>query len=121
MSTQNGTGPNLYFAVADGPALATEQDALDLLGEIYGKEIDVIVVPAQRFTPEFYDLSSRLAGHFFQKMQNYRVRLVVLGDITVHIAASKALGDFVRETNRIGHHLFVADRAELGDKLRAPA
>lgn len=118
MSTENITGLNLYFAVADGPALATEQDALDLLGETYGKEIDVIIVPAHRFTPEFYDLSSRLAGHFFQKMQNYRVRLVILGDISVHIAASKALRDFVGETNRLGHHLFANDRAELEDRLR---
>lgn len=118
MSTENFTGFNLYFAVNDGPALATEQDALDLLGETYGKEIDVIVVPAHRFPPEFYDLSSRLAGHFFQKMQNYQARLVVLGDISVHTAASKALGDFVGETNRLGHHLFAIDRAELEDKLR---
>lgn len=118
MSTENNAGVDLYFAATDGPALATEQDALDLLGEIYGMEIDVIVIPAHRFRSEFYDLGSRLAGHFFQKMQNYRVRLVILGDITVHLAASKALRDFIAETNRIGHHLFVADRAELDDKLR---
>jgi len=118
MNTENSTGLDAYFAATDGPALATEQDALDLLGEIYGKEVDVIVVSAHRFTPEFYDLSSRLAGHFFQKMQNYRVRLVILGDISDHIAASNALHDFVGETNRIGHHLFVADWAELEGKLR---
>ncbi|MGK6317115.1 DUF4180 domain-containing protein [Neorhizobium sp. DT-125] len=118
MSIENITGLNLYFAATDGSALATEQDALDLLGETYGKEVDVIVVPTSRFTPEFYDLSSRLAGHFFQKMQNYRMRLVILGDISVYTTASKALRDFVAETNRIGHHLFATDRAELENKLR---
>lgn len=118
MSTENGTGLSLYFVDTDGPVFGTEQDALDLLGQTYGKEIDVIVVPANRFSPDFYDLSSRLAGHFFQKMQNYRMRLVILGDISVPMAASEALRDFVSETNRMGHHLFVAERTELEDKLR---
>lgn len=108
---------NLFFAADDGPALASEQDALDLLGEIYGREIDVIVVPVGRFTPQFFQLSSKQAGHFFQKMQNYRVRLVILGDISAYTASSKALQDFVAETNRIGHHLFAADRSEIEAKL----
>lgn len=67
MSTENGTGLSLYFVDTDGPVFGTEQDALDLLGQTYGKEIDVIVVPANRFSPDFYDLSSRLAGHFFSE------------------------------------------------------
>lgn len=108
---------NLFFAVAKGPALASEQDALDLLGETYGREIDVIVVPAGRFTPQFFQLSNKQAGHFFQKMQNYRVRLVILGDISAHTTSSKALQDFVSETNRIGQHLFAADRSEMEAKL----
>jgi hypothetical protein len=62
----------LYFAAGEGSSLATEQDALDLLGETYGQEIDMIVVPVQRFPSSFFDLSTRQAGHFFQKMQNYR-------------------------------------------------
>ena len=112
---------NLYFADAEGPALSNEQDALDLLGETYGQEIDVIVVPAGRFTPQFFQLTSKLAGHFFQKMQNYQARLVILGDISAHAVKSKALQDFVRETNRLGHHLFAADRSELEARLTRKA
>lgn len=118
MNTERFKGLNLFLAAADGPALASEQDALDLLGETYGTDTDVIVVPAVRFAPAFFDLSSRLAGHFFQKLQNYRMRLVILGDISVHVARSQALADFISETNRSGHHLFAADRAALESGLR---
>lgn len=108
---------NLYFAHTQGPSLASEQDALDLLGEIYGTEAEIIVVPVHRFSPAFFDLSNRQAGHFFQKMQNYRIRLFVLGDMSGPIKRSKALSDFVGETNRIGYHLFAADLADLEARL----
>lgn len=117
METERLGNLNLYFAAAEGPALASEQDALDLLGETYGCEIDVIVVPVGRISPQFFQLSSKQAGHFFQKMQNYRARLVILGDISAYAASSKALQDFVVEANRIGHHLFVANRSEMVTRL----
>lgn len=117
MSIEQVSGLNLHFAAGEGPTLASEQDALDLLGETYGMDADMIVVPVNRFSPEFFDLSSRQAGHFFQKMQNYRVRLVILGDVAAPLARSKALRDFVAETNRAGHHLFVPDRAALEARL----
>lgn len=103
-----------------GPALSSEADALDVIGQTYGSEIDAIIIPAERFAPEFFTLSTRLAGGFMQKFQNYRMRLVVLGDIGAHMAQSQALADFVGETNRVGRHLFVADRAALVDRLKAP-
>jgi len=117
MSTERINGLTLFFVAAQGSALCSEQDALDLLGETYGTETDMIVVPANRFTPEFFDLSTRLAGHFFQKLQNYQMRLAIVGDIDDHVARSSALRDFVGETNRRGHHLFVADRAALSAAL----
>ena len=116
-STETEAGLKLYFASHEGPALATEQDALDLLGEIYGQEIDMIVVPAARFPSSFFDLGTRRAGHFFQKMQNYRTRLAIMGDISAYLSASKALNDFVGEVNRGGHHMFVADRSGLSRRL----
>ncbi|GGA59231.1 DUF4180 domain-containing protein [Pelagibacterium lentulum] len=45
-------------------------------------------------------------------MQNYRMGLVMLGDISGQIARSKAFSEFVGEINRIGYHLFAADRSE---------
>jgi hypothetical protein len=113
MSTKSFNDTVVFFVSGAGPALKTEQDALDLLGETYGTETALIAVPAGRFAPSFFDLSTKEAGHFFQKLQNYQMRLAILGDISTHVGNSKALRDFVGETNRIGHHLFVADEAAL--------
>ena len=116
-SIESVAGLRLYFASCDGPALATEQDALDLLAETYGQEVDMIVVPVERFASSFFDLRTRQAGHFFQKMQNYRARLAIMGDISGHASGSRVLNDFVGETNRTGHHMFVDDRVELTERL----
>lgn len=113
MTTEAHGGLVLFFVAARGPALASEQDALDLIGATYGTQTDVLVVPAERFAPQFFDLATRQAGLFFQKLQNYRLRLVILGDVSSHVARSKALRDFVTETNRTGHHLFAADREAM--------
>lgn len=117
MSTQTFNGTVVFLVPAEGPALSSEQDALDLLGETYGTEATMIAVPAGRFAASFFDLSTRQAGHFFQKLQNYQMRLAVLGAISRYTEASKALRDFVRETNRVGQHLFVASEADLAAAL----
>lgn len=117
MSTEGISGVAVFFVAAQGPALSSEQDALDLLGETYGSEAEMIAVPAGRFAPAFFDLSTTLAGHFFQKLQNYQMRLAIVGDITGAVSRSTALRDFVAETNRRGHHLFVDNRAALVSAL----
>lgn len=107
----------VFFVPAAGPTLGSEQDALDLLGETYGTQAAMIAVPASRLSPSFLDLSTKQAGHFFQKLQNYGMRLAIVGDISARTEESKALRDFVTETNRIGHHLFVADEVALAAAL----
>jgi hypothetical protein len=100
-----------------GPPLGSEADARDILGEAFGADATVIVIPLQRLDPQFLVLGSRLAGEFYQKMQNYGRRLVVLGDISQHTSMSRALHDFVYETNKVGNHLFVPDRTALSAAL----
>ncbi len=97
----------------NGPLLGSERDATDILSEAFSSDAGVIVVPVERFDPEFFRLRSGLAGGFIQKLQNYDCRLVVIGDIAAAIAESTALRDFIYETNKTGRHLFVADRAAM--------
>lgn len=113
MNTERINSQNLFYVSEQGALLASEQDALDLLGQVYGRETDIIVVPAHRFSQEFFNLSNKQAGHFFQKMENYRMRLIVLGDISGPMARSNALRDFVREINHAGHHYFASDQADM--------
>ena len=102
---------------AAGPALGSDRDASDVLSEAFSADATVVVMPAERLDPSFFELRSGLAGGFFQKMQNYERRLVILGDIAAQTAASKSLHDFVFETNRHGNHLFAPDRETMLARL----
>lgn len=54
-----------------------------------------------------------------QKFANYRLRLVILGDVSAHVKRSEAFADFVREANRGDQLWFAADVAALDEKLSA--
>ncbi|WNV86532.1 DUF4180 domain-containing protein [Umezawaea sp. Da 62-37] len=96
---------------ADGPLLSTEQDAVDVIGEMWSRDADTVVVPVERLDEGFWTLSTRIAGGIIGKFVGYRVRLVVVGDIADRLAASDTLSAFVHEINR-GHEVsFVAEFA----------
>jgi hypothetical protein len=115
IETINGTRVAFY----DGPPIASEADANDIIGATYGLEVDVIAVPAERFVDDFFWLRSGLAGAVLQKLQQYGFRFAVLGDISRFTAESPSLRDLVHESNRHGQTLFLADRAALEARLSA--
>jgi hypothetical protein len=101
----------------DGRKLSGGDTALDLIGDAMGCHAEVVAVPVERVADEFFDLRSGAAGDVVQKFVNYRIRLVIVGDIASRVAAADALRDFVREANRGTQTWFVADRAELEERL----
>ncbi|UOE45655.1 DUF4180 domain-containing protein [Agromyces larvae] len=103
----------------DGPLMSSSDDTNDLIGDAWANRCDTVAVPVARLDPRFFDLASGLAGTVAQKFVNYRLRLVVVGDITAHEAASRALRDWVRESNRGDHIWFLPDDAALAERLRA--
>jgi hypothetical protein len=101
-----------------GPLIRTQDDAMDLIATTFvpgGAE--TIVVPVERLDPDFFRLSSGIAGEVVQKFANYRRRLVILGDVSAYTEASTAFRDWVREANRGHDTWFVADDDELGARL----
>ncbi|WP_328302671.1 DUF4180 domain-containing protein [Streptomyces sp. NBC_00435] len=113
-------GVPVLLCSADGPPVASAQDALDqLIGAAFYRT-DVVAVPEARLDGAFFDLSTGLAGAIMQKFVNYRVRLVVLGDLTHRLRAGSALADLVRESNEGRHIWFLPDVDALAARL-APA
>ncbi|WP_395293115.1 DUF4180 domain-containing protein [Kitasatospora hibisci] len=106
---------------AEGVPIREERDATDLIGEALGHGATWVVLPVARLHGDFFRLGTRVAGGIVQKFVNYRIGLVVLGDIAHHVAASDALRDFVRESNRGRQLWFLADEAELADRLAGAA
>ncbi|MFE2974656.1 DUF4180 domain-containing protein [Streptomyces sp. NPDC059258] len=110
-------GVPVLVCEADGASIATVQDALDhLIGAAF-TGAEVVAVPSSRLDDRFFDLSTGLAGDILQKFANYRLRLVVIGDIGRHLAASSALPDLVREANRGQDIWFLPDLDVLADRL----
>ncbi|MGS2616459.1 DUF4180 domain-containing protein [Micromonospora sp. LZ34] len=103
-----------------GPTIATEQDALDLIGAAF-LGAQVVAVPATRLDERFFSLGTRFAGEVMQKFVNYRLRLAVVGDISGHLATSSALRALVHESNRAEHIWFVPDLDALDERLRTLA
>ncbi|MFJ1569219.1 DUF4180 domain-containing protein [Streptomyces erythrochromogenes] len=102
---------------AEGGTIAGEREALDCIGNASYQGAEWAVIPVERFDEAFFRLSTRVAGEIIQKFVQYRVGIVVLGDISRHTAASTALRDFVRECNRGRQTWFLADAEELRDRL----
>jgi len=93
-----------------GVIIANEQDALDLIGNI--KE-EYIIINDYNLIPEFFDLSTKLAGAILQKFTNYRVKLAIVGDFAKY--PSLTLKDFIYESNKFGNYLFVSSKQEALD------
>lgn len=103
----------------DGPLVSTSEETADLIGSAWFEQANVIAVPVARLDPAFFDLRSQTAGELTQKLANYRLKLVVIGDVSPFEAASSAFRDYVTESNRGGHVWFVPDEAALDRRLAA--
>jgi hypothetical protein len=109
----NGT----RVAFHDGPVIASEADALDMLGATYGQDVDLIAVDVALLGDDFFKLRTGLAGAVLQKMQNYGARIAIVGDIERFTSQSVPLRNFVIESNRRGQTLFVPDLETLRARL----
>lgn len=108
----------VLMCAAEGEVIGGERDALDLIGNAGYQGAQWVVIPAERFDEAFFQLRTRVAGDIIQKFVNYRVGIVVLGDISRYTTASSALQDFIRECNRGRQTWFLADVEELQERLK---
>ena len=109
-------GRTLFLCAQEGPVIASTQDALDLIGATFdGAEL--VAVPAHRLDASFFRLGTGFAGEVMQKFVNYRVKLVVLGDVEEHMARSDAFRSLVAESNAADHIWFLPDLDALGARL----
>ncbi|HZB34217.1 MAG TPA: DUF4180 domain-containing protein [Streptosporangiaceae bacterium] len=102
----------------DGAQLRGTGDVLDVIGNAIGHGAELVLLPVQRLTDDFFTLRTGLAGEIVQKFANYRIRLAVVGDISPHVAKSSALSAFVSESSRGGQLWFVPTKDDLAERLR---
>lgn len=96
--------------ISDDIVVKTVQDAMDLIAQCGYQGINNIILKVKNITPDFFDLSTGVAGETLQKFTNYRVKLAIVGDFSVY--SSKSLKDFIYESNKRADILFVNDVEE---------
>lgn len=92
------------------------QSALDLMMTVrYKTGCTHIAINKEAIVPDFFILSSCLAGEILQKFINYGVRLAIYGDFSGY--TSKPLKDFMYESNRGKDIYFQPSVSQAIDKL----
>lgn len=110
-------GQRVLACASEGPLLRKGQDASDLISEARSANATVAVLPLTRLDPAFFDLKTGIAGEMVQKFVNYGLKVAILGDTTELAAKSKALHDFIYESNRRGSVWFLAHQQEFEERL----
>lgn len=108
---------SIWLCAPDGPLLGSERSATDIIGDALGSGARVVAIPVSRLGPGFLTLSTRIAGEVIQKFVNYGFQVAFIGDVSEAVAASDALRDFIRESNRGNHVWFLADMAVLEARI----
>ena len=83
---------------ANDMLLTVPEDANDLLGNAYYQGFDGMIISADKISPRFFDLKTRLAGETLQKFSTFRMRLAIVGDFSTF--TSESLKSFIYESNR---------------------
>jgi hypothetical protein len=86
------------------------KDTGSFLNLIISPGTEIVAIKREHLDPQFFNLKSRLAGELLQKVSNYRMRLIVLGDFSD--ITSRSLKDFILESNNTGHVVFATDLNE---------
>jgi GTPase SAR1 family protein len=106
-----GSEPRLMAEIiTEQVCINTQQDALDVMANCSYQGASGIIFYEHQLNSDFFDLKTKLAGDILQKFSNYRCRLVIVGDFEKY--KSKALRDFIGESNRGNLVKFAPNREE---------
>lgn len=83
--------------ISDDVIIYKNEDAFDLMGNLYYQGFDKIIIHKKNITSDFFDLKNKMAGEILQKFSNYRVRLAIIGDFSEY--TKKSIKDFIYESN----------------------
>lgn len=76
----------------------------DLLEVLMNCPSDTAALKAEDLGEQFFELRTGVAGDMLQKVSNYKMRLIILGDFTE--VESQSLRAFISESNQRGQVIF---------------
>ncbi len=100
--------------ISDEIVLNNVQDSLDLMANADYQGARKIILHEKNINPEFFKLSTGLAGEILQKYVNYKMKLAIVGDFSKY--QSKSFNAFLIECNR-GNQFFFVDSVDKATEL----
>ena len=97
------------------PIIIDLQTGLDVLTNAQYRYSNSIVINKEAFSEDFFSLKTGIAGDVLQKCVTYHIQLAIYGDFAPY--TSKALRDFMRESNRGPHVFFATSKEEAVNHL----
>jgi len=97
----------------DGYKIKDFSDGLDVMANAGGAR--KVIIYKEQMMPEFFDLSTGIAGEILQKFATYGVQLAIVGDFSE--VTSQSLKDFIFECNNGNNIFFVKDFNEAVEFL----
>jgi hypothetical protein len=91
-------------------SIKNTDDLDDIFNIFFTNNCSTIILKKENITSEFFNLSSGLAGEILQKFSNYRKKMAIVGDYSA--IKSKALKDFIYESNKTKQIIFVNSTEE---------
>ena len=92
------------------------QSALDTIMSLqYETGLNRMAFYKEAIDEAFFDLKTGIAGEVLQKMINYHIQFAIIGDFSTY--TSKALRDFIYESNKGKEVFFVKTQEEALAKL----
>jgi hypothetical protein len=82
-------------------AITCTQDALEIVSGSYEHNSNKVLLRAEQLPPEFFELQTRFAGEFIQKLVNYH--LYVAGVFGENLVLSERFREYAGEARK-GHH-----------------
>jgi len=110
-------GEKIAQITSDAIVINNERDALDLMVDPQLCGARKIIIDRKNIIPDFFKLSTRIAGDVLQKFVTYQVKLAIVGDFGN--VASESLKAFIYESNRGNQIFFVGDVETAKKKLFA--
>lgn len=112
-----GRNNDIALIESEKVLIVDANSALDLAVNIqYEKDCSALILPKSAFCEDFFKLSTRIAGEVLQKFVNYGLKMAIVGDFSGY--ESKALRDFIYESNRGKHFFFVATNEEAVNRIQ---
>ena len=109
-------GNEIAIVNSDEVCISDVQSALDFMMSVnYETGSHSIILNKEAITPDFFVLSTRIAGEVLQKFITYQFKLAIVGDFSGY--TSKPLKDFIYESNKGRDIFFVSSEENAIEKL----